>query len=172
MDCSKMARKLRNKIVVFSRALSVESSKVAGRFIAEIVYGIQASQSVVLTKVARLLEERIKVKKVEERSSRQLLRPGLGAKVQDNLLRLAPPLVGKDTLLILDPSEIQKKYAGKMQYLGKVRDGSEDEIGNGYWTCNVVAAELEGNTVVPLLGQLYSCESPEFVSENGEIVRV
>jgi hypothetical protein len=146
--------------------------KVAGLFIAEMVYRIQASQSVVLTKVARLLEEPITVKKVEERLSRQLLRPGLGAKVQDNLLRLAAPLVGKDTLLILDPSDIQKKYARKMQYLGKVRDGSEDEIGNGYWTCNVVAAEVGGSTVVPLLGQLYSCESPEFVSENREILTV
>lgn len=172
MDYSKMARKLRNKIACFSGELSLELPKVAGRFIAEMVYGIQASQSVVLTKVARLLEEPITVKKVEERLSRQLLRPGLGAKVQDNLLRLAAPLVGKDTLLILDPSDIQKKYAKKMQYLGKVRDGSEDEIGNGYWTCNVVAAEVEGSTVVPLLGQLYSCESPEFVSENREILTV
>jgi hypothetical protein len=172
MDYSKMARKLRNKIADFSGELSIELPKVAGRFIAEMVYGIQASQSVVLTKVARLLEEPITVKKVEERLSRQLLRPGLGEKVQDNLLRLAAPLVGKDTLLILDPSDIQKKYAKKMQYLGKVRDGSEDEIGNGYWTCNVVAAEVEGSTVVPLLGQLYSCESPEFVSENREILTV
>jgi len=172
MDYSKMARKLRSKIAGFSGELSVELPKVAGRFIAEMVYGIQASQSVVLTKVARLLEETITIKKVEERLSRQLLRPGLGAKVQDNLLRLAAPLVEKDTLLILDPSDIQKKYARKMQYLGKVRDGSEDEIGNGYWTCNVVAAEVEGSTVVPLLGQLYSCKSPEFVSENREILTV
>ena len=172
MDYSKMARKLRSKIAGFSGELSIELPKVAGRFIAEMVYGIQASQSVVLTKVARLLEETITIKKVEERLSRQLLRPGLGAKVQDNLLRLAAPLVGKDTLLILDPSDIQKKYARKMQYLGKVRDGSEDELGNGYWTCNVVAAEVEGSTVVPLLGQLYSCKSPEFVSENREILTI
>lgn len=172
MDYSRMAKKLRDKIAGFSGELSAELPKVAGRFIAEMVYGIQASQSVVLTKIARLLEETITVKKVEERLSRQLLRAGLGEKVQDNLLRLGAPLVGKDTLLILDPSDIQKKYAKKMQYLGKVRDGSEDEIGNGYWTCNVVATEVEGSAIVPLVGRLYSCESPEFVSENREILTV
>jgi hypothetical protein len=79
------------------------------------VYGIQASQSVVLTKVARTLEEPISIKKLEERLSRQLLRKGLGHKLQRNLLAMGSALVGKDTLLILDPSDIRKKYAKKMQ---------------------------------------------------------
>ena len=95
------------------------------------VYGIQASQSVVLTKIGRTLEEPIAIKKVEERLSRQLLRRGLGQKVQDNLLEMASSVIGKDTLLILDPSDIQKKYAKKMQYLATVHDGSENEFGNG-----------------------------------------
>ncbi len=172
MDYSRMARKLRDKIAGFSGELSEGLPKVAGRFVMEMLYGIQASQSVVLTKIGRMLEETVSIKKVEERLSRQLLREGLGEKVQDNLIELASPLVGKDTLLILDPSDIQKKYAKKMQYLAKVHDGSEDAIGNGYWTCNVVAAEIEGSAVVPLVGRLYSCESPEFVSENREILTV
>lgn len=172
MDYSRIARNLRAKIAGYSGELSHGLPKVAERFIREMVYGIQASQSVVLTKVARMLEEAVSIKKVEERLSRQLMRKGLGETVQANLLRIAAPLVGKDTLLILDPSDIQKKYARKMQYLGKVRDGSEDEIGNGYWTCNVVAAEVEGSTVVPLVGRLYSAEAPEFISENREILTV
>jgi len=172
MDYSRMARKLRDKIAGFSGELSEGLPKVAGRFVMEMLYGIQASQSVVLTKIGRMLEETVSIKKVEERLSRQLLREGLGEKIQDNLIELASPLVGKDTLLILDTSDIQKKYAKKMQYLAKVHDGSEDGIGNGYWTCNVVAAEIEGSAVVPLVGRLYSCESPEFVSENREILTV
>jgi hypothetical protein len=88
------------------------------------VYGIQASQSVVLTKIARTLQETISVKKVEERLSRQLLRRGMGHKIQKNLLEIASAMIGKDTLLILDPSDIRNKYAKKMQYLGKVHNGS------------------------------------------------
>lgn len=172
MDYSRIARKLRGKIAGFSGELSKGLPKAGERFVMEMIYGIQASQSVVLTKIGRTLEETISIKKVEGRLSWQLLREGLGEKIQDNLLRLASPLVGKDTLLILDPSDIQKKYARKMQYLGKVRDGSEDEIGNGYWTCNVVSTEIEGSSVAPFVGRLYFCESPEFVSENRELLAV
>jgi hypothetical protein len=172
MEYSRIARNLRSRIALFSGELSAGLPKVAARLVTEMVYGIQASQSLVLTKIARVLDEKISIKKVEGRLSRQLVRTGLGERVQDNLLKLAAPLVGNDTLLILDPSDIQKKYARKMQYLAKVRDGSEDEIGNGYWTCNVVAAEVEGSTIVPLIGRLYSAESPEFISENQELLTV
>jgi hypothetical protein len=172
MDYSRMARKLRDKIAGFSGELSGGLPKVAERFVREMIYGIQASQSVVLTKIARMLEETISIKKVEERLSRQLLRRGMGEKVQENLLAMASERVGEDTLLILDLSDIRKKYAKKMQYLATVRDGSEGELGNGYWTCNVIATEVDGNRIVPLVGRLYSAEAPEFVSENDEILSV
>jgi hypothetical protein len=172
MDYSRMARKLRENIARFSGELSKGLPKTAARFVQEMVYGIQASQSVVLTKVGRTLEEPISIKKVEERLSRQLLRKGLGAKVQEKLLTMGATLVGKDTLLILDPSDIRKKYAKKMQYLATVHDGSEHELGNGYWTCNVVAAEVGDSKIVPLVGRLYSADAPEFVSENQEILSV
>jgi len=172
MDYSRIARKLREKIAGFSGELSRGLPKVSERFVREMVYGIQASQSVVLTKIGRMLEEPISLKKVEGRLSRQLLRRGMGEKVQRNLLLMASRHVGGDTLLILDPSDIRKKYAKKMQYIATVHDGSEGELGNGYWTCNVLATEVDGSKMVPLVGRLYSAESPEFVSENREILSV
>lgn len=172
MDYSRIARKLRDKIAGFSGELSIGLPKVAERFVREMVYGIQASQSVVLTKIGRMLEEPISIKKVEGRLSRQLLRRGMGQKVQQNLLTMASKLIDEDTLLILDPSDIRKKYAKKMQYLATVHDGSENELGSGYWTCNVVATEVDGSKIVPLVGRLYSAESPEFISENHEILTV
>ena len=101
-----------------------------------------------------------------------MLRPGLGQRIQGNLLSMAGACVGEETLLILDPSDIRKKYAKKMQYVGTVHDGSENELGTGYWTCNVVATEGEGTSIVPLVGRLYSAESPEFISENRELLTV
>jgi len=86
------------------------------------------------------------------------------------LLKMASGLIGKDTLLMLDPTDIRKKYAKKMQYLAGVHDGSEDEVGNGYWLLQVVAAEVEGDSRVPLLGRLYSTVAPGHVSENKEIL--
>lgn len=172
MDYSRIARKLREKIGKFSGEVSRGLPKVAQRFVREMVYGIQASQSVVLTKIARTLEEPVSVKKVEERLSRQLGRKGLGRMLQENILKHASGKIGKDTLLILDPSDVRKKYAKKMQYLTQVHDGSEDEVGNGYWTCNVVATERRGEAMIPLAVKLYSTEAPEHVSENNEILEV
>ena len=59
-----------------------------------------------------------------------------------------------------------------MQYLGTVHDGSENALGTGYWTCNVVATEVDSSAIVPLVGQLYSAEASGFISENHEILNV
>ncbi len=59
MNYSRMARKLRKKISRFSGEVSKGLPKVGERFVREMVYGIQVSQSVVLTKIGRQLEERV-----------------------------------------------------------------------------------------------------------------
>ncbi len=87
MEYSKVATRLREQIGRFSGELSIELPKVSKRLVSELVYGIQASQSVVLTKIGRVLEENISIKKTEERLSRQLGRRSLGSIVQDNLLK-------------------------------------------------------------------------------------
>jgi hypothetical protein len=87
------------------------------------------------------------------------------------LLARASKQIKDDTLLIIDPTDISKKYARKMQYLAKVRDGSSGQISDGYWVCSVVGAELEREDIIPLYQRLYSAEAPEFISENDEILR-
>jgi len=64
-----------------------------------------------------------------------------------------------------------KKYAQKMEYLAKVRDGSDGgTIVNGYWTVQVIGAELGKHEVLPLYQELYSQEAPGFKSENTQII--
>ena len=171
MDSSKVAVKLREKVVRFSGELSKGLPKTAQRFVGEMIYGIQARQSVMLTDIARCLEEPTTMKKTEERLSRQLCREGLGRVVQDNLLAEAAGQISDDTLLIIDPSDIKKKYAKKMQYLAKVWDGSEGQVCDGYWVCNVIGAEADRDKIVPMYQHLYSAEAPDFVSENDEILK-
>jgi hypothetical protein len=87
------------------------------------------------------------------------------------VLRLAADYIGEDTLLIIDPSDIAKRYAKKMEYLATVRDGSEGELAQGYWTLHVVGNEVDSKQIVPLYQRLYSADAPEFTSENDEILR-
>jgi hypothetical protein len=133
------------------------------------VFGIQARGSVRLTEVGRSLGEKISLKKTEERLSRQLGRKGLERKIQRRLIEQAAPRIEDDTLLVLDLSDVTKKYAEKMENLAQVRDGSEKELGWGYWTLNIVGANTKGTKLVPLYGRLYSHAVGGHQSENEEI---
>lgn len=171
MNATKVARNLRTRIGRFSGDLSKGLCVKAQRFVAEMVYGIQASESVMLTEVARTLEEATSIKKTQERLSRNLQRPELGETVQDNLLRMAEGHIGEDTLLIIDPSDLSKKYAKKMEYLATVRDGSAHDFALGYWMLHIIGAEVDSNSMVPLYHRLWSADAPDFTSENDEILR-
>ena len=171
MKASKIARKLRTRIGRFSGDVSKGLGLVAQRFVSEMIYGMQASQSVMLTEIGRTLEEPIALRKTHERLSRNLQQRGLGDIVQDNVLALAGPQVDEDTLLILDPSDIAKKYAKKMQFIARVRDGSAHDFASGYWTLHVIGAQVGSSRMVPLYQRLYSSKAPDFVSENDEIMR-
>ena len=76
------------------------------------------------------------------------------------------------TLLILDLSDLKKKYAQKMEHLATVRDGSEDgELVEGYWTNQIIATEVGSDEITPLHFPLCSQASPDFTGENIEILK-
>jgi hypothetical protein len=169
MHYARIVHKVREQIIKFSGELSFGLPKVLRRFIAEAVYGIQARQSVLLTEIARSLEEKVPIRKTQYRLSRQLGRWGLWEKITNTLCHMASSRVKKDTLLVLDISDIAKKYAQKMEYLAMVRDGSEGTLANGYWTCSVIGAEPGERALTPIYSRLYSQAGPDFKSENAEV---
>jgi len=172
MNFSHLANKLRNKITKFSGIVSKDLDKTAQRFIKEAIYGIIASQSVMLSEIGRQLESSISLKKTEERFSRQLIKSDIWSHLHKQVLKLASHRIKERTLLILDLSDLKKKYAEKMEYLAKVRDGSENgEIIDGYWTTQVVASDVNNHDIVPLYMALFSQNSPDFISENEEILK-
>ena len=172
MNFSHLANKLRFKVTKYSGILSQGLDKTARRFVQEAIYGIIASESVMLTEIGRHLESRISLKKTEERFSRQLIKPNIWGCLQRSILSMASERVKEKTLLILDLSDLKKKYAQKMEYLATVRDGSEDgELVDGYWTNQVIATEANSNEITPLYYSLYSQKSPDFESENREIIK-
>jgi hypothetical protein len=171
MNFSHLANKLRSKITKFSGILSQDLDKTARRFVGEAVYGIMASQSVMLTDIGRQQESHISLKKIEERFSRQLIKPKIWDCLHQRILSLANSRVKDKTLLILDLSDLKKKYAEKMEHMATVRDGSDgDELVDGYWTNQVIAAEVGSNEITPLHFSLYSQASPDFTGENNQIL--
>ena len=124
-----------------------------------------------VSEIGRALNERTRLIKTENRLCRQLGRRGLEETVTENLIEEGAAHVTRDTLLLIDPSDLSKKYAKKMEYLAKVRDGSEKELSKGYWTVRVVGAELERVKIIPLYEHRYSQDAPDFESENTEILK-
>jgi hypothetical protein len=163
---------LREQIGKFSGELSTGLCKTRRRLVEEVIYGVQARGSVHLTEVARALAEPISVKKTHERLSNNLTDPRILEVVGDSVLALGASRIGEDSLLVLDPSDLCKKYAKKMEYLAEVRDGSAKTIGNGYWMCEVVGVATGGDEIVPLAQSLWSQEAPDHVSENAEILKL
>ena len=162
--------KLRVQIHQFSGKLCAGMGKVARRFVEEMVYGIQARGSVRLSEVARSLNEKTSVKKRIDRLSRNLGRSGLGGEIGEAVLEQGASKIEENTLLIVDPTDITKKYAKKMECLAKVRDGSQKELSLGYWVDTVVGAENDSSEIVPLVHRLYSQDAADFVSENHELL--
>jgi hypothetical protein len=156
----------------FSGIISKGLSKAKKRLIREMIYGIQAGKDIKLSSVTRSLNEPIPFIKTEDRLSRNLDDRDLTDEINNQICRLGSTKVLDDMIIAIDPGDIRKKYASKMEHLCKVHDGSEHEIGEGYWLCKAVAADIEHKKVIPLYLEAYSQEAKDFKSENHQIFKV
>ena len=141
-----IAAKLLKQLESFLGRISPHFHKPAARFIGDMMYGIMAEKDVKLSSIVRALKEGITQKKVEDRLSMMLSSKGLERDLHDVIAAEGSRKVHRDTLIILDPSDVQKPYARKMEHLAKVWDGSKGEVGDnlGYWGCMAVACESGG----------------------------
>ena len=170
MQDSKLRSRLKAQLTKFSTELCDGLSRPLERFVGQMLFGIQASQDVKLSNIARSLKEEIPLIKTEDRLSRNLKAGELEAELTPRLVQLASQRVGANTVLCLDLSDIRKEYAQKMEYLAPVHDGSTGEVHTGYWLCDITGAEVNGSEIVPLYQKLYSAEAKEFISENAEVL--
>ena len=138
------------------------------------LFGIQAGQSVVLSRIARELDEGILLKKTEERLSRHLLADGLDRMVQDAVLAHGAGKVADDDIVSIDPSDVQKPYAHEdgMPLLAKVRDGSKGRVGDnlGYNLYFATATPSMSRRIVPLHMTMWSAREEGFTSENDKVL--
>jgi len=167
LNLSRIASRLREQMQAFLGKLPLP--KPARRFVLEAVYGIQTRQSVHLSEIARALDEPIPLIKTVNRLSRQAARKGLAEDLTRFVIDQGAPRIKERTLLLIDPSDLTKKYARKMEYLARVRDGSEGNLADGYWLCDVVGVECGGSEITPLAHHLWSQKAPGHRSENEEM---
>ncbi len=170
MHDSRIRSRLKAQLSKFSGELCAGLSKPLEKFACQMLFGIQASQDVKLSNIARSLKEDIELIETEKRLSRNLKAKELERELTPRLVSMGSQRVQPNTVLALDLSDIRKEYAQKMEHLAMVRDGSTGELHQGYWLCDVTAAEVNGSEIVPLYQKLFSAEAEEFHSENAEIL--
>lgn len=168
---SKTVANLKGQLSKFSGIISKSFKKAKKKLIKEILYGIQASKDVKLSNISRTLKEDQPLIKTEDRLSRNLDDEDFTDRINDEICRLAASRITDDMVIAIDPGDIRKKYAKKMEFLGRVYDGSENEIGNGYPLCKVVAADIESKRVIPLYCEAYSHGAEDVKSENDQIFK-
>jgi hypothetical protein len=163
---------IKGQMSKFSGIISQNLSKPKQRLVKEMIYGIQAAKDIKLSSITRSLNEPIPLLKTEDRLSRNLDDQDFTAEINNQICRLGSAKVMDDMVIAIDPGDIRKKYASKMEYLCKVHDGSEHQIGEGYWLCKAVAADIEHKKVIPLYLAAYSQEAQGFMSENHQLFTV
>ena len=169
---SRIVAVVKGQLAKFSGIVSKDLPKPKRRLVREMLYGIQASKDVKLSSVTRSLNEPIPLIKTEDRLSRNLDDRDFTEPINNQICRLGARNVLDDMVIAIDPGDIRKRHASKMECLCKIRDGSEHEIGDGYWLAKAVAADIEHKKVIPLYLEAYSQEAKDFKSENDQLFKV
>jgi len=159
----------KRSIVNFSSKLSKGMQKPNRNFLMDMLFGLAKGKSVILSDIAKTLEEPIDTIQTVKRLSTRLEDFHEDNTLMSNYGELLAPHVNKDdNLIIVDNSEIIKPYSKKLEGLGKVRDGSTNRIEKGYWTTNMIAITKKFKHPLPLYSHLYSSSEEGFISANEE----
>jgi hypothetical protein len=163
---------IKGQLSKFSGIIAKELSKPKQRLIKEMIYGIQAAKDVKLSNISRALNEPVAFIKTEDRLSRNLEDEEFTDEINKEVCRLGSAKVGEDMVIAIDPGDLRKKYAGKMECLCPIYDGSEHTLAEGYWLAKAVAADIEHKKVIPLYLEAYSQKARGFTSENHQLFKL
>jgi hypothetical protein len=109
-----------------------------------------------LSEIARALNEKITLKKVIERLSRNLTTFGKTAEITENYIKEVKRSIDEETIFSLDPGDISKEYSRKQEKLCKIWDASKKRSVNGYKLVEITALTHKTKLPVPVYTNLYS----------------
>ena len=170
MAAARVQRKLRTLSERAGRYLPAPQRKA----LTQLLYGFTVRGSPLLSDGMRALSEGIQPKKTIERLGRHLGKEAVGAAAWNAVLRDLPRHLTEDSVIAVDPTDVAKPHARKMDRLAKVKDGSTGEITQGYWAMAAALATPGRREWLPLALELYSQEGKvsRDWSENHEMLRV
>ena len=160
---------MKRDIIGFSEKLSAGIYRPDCKFTADMLYGLLASGSCLLTDIADQLHEKGQKINIVDRLSRHLA-DGLSPTIVRNYLRLIRQMTPSEPIVHIDDSDVIKPDAYHFEALGYVRDGSastknKNVYAKGYHVteaCTLNAA----NHPMSIFSEVHSSAEKGFTSIN------
>ena len=160
---------LKREILTFSRKISKHLSKPDRKFTADMIYGILASGSCLLTDIVDQLHEKSKKVNSVERLTRHLNK-GIPKNAQKSYLSFVRTMASKNPIIHIDDSDVIKPEGRKFEALGLVRDGSKStETKNVYekgYHVTEACVLTDSNHPVSIFSRIHSSKEKNFTSAN------
>lgn len=160
---------MKREIITFSNKVSIILRKPDRKFAADMMYGVLASGSCLLTDIVNQLHEKSKKVNSAERLTRHLNK-GVPAKALKSCLSLIRRSVPDQPVIHIDDSDVVKPDGRKFEALGLVRDGSKSTATKnvdekGYHVTEACALTKNGHPV-SIFSEIYSSKEKDFTSIN------
>lgn len=162
------AYEMKRDLMNFSKKITIGLSKPDSKFLMDMLFGISASGSTLISEISRSLKEKIKLGYTIERLCNHLSSFDDGNIIMNNYFKECQNILGDKPIVLFDDSDISKIYGKKFEDLDDVIDGSSKEksITPGYHVCEAVALTKMEKQPISLYSKIYSCKSSNFVSKN------
>ena len=160
---------LKREILTFSNKISKHLSKPDKKFSADMIYGMLASKSCMLTDIVEQLHENTKKINSVERLSRHLEK-GLSQKATVSYLQTIKKWVPDEPVIHIDDSDVTKPDGYKFEALGIVRDGSESTSTKNVYKKGYHVTEAcvltKSNHPVSIFSRIHSSSEKDYKSAN------
>ena len=179
MNDSIIAFRAKEQLGKFLGKVFAHFSKPKKKFLADMLYGIQASGDTRLSSVMRAINDAPDMRHaVEKRLSRNVANEDIGDEIDKAILAEGARHVRDDSLILVDPTEIRKEFGLRMEHVTMVRDASRSSkegrevLVHGYHGCMAVACQNGRRKTVPLALKLWSSRAPGHLGENDEVLKL
>ena len=171
-DYNILGSNLKRNILRFSEKISSEMTRPKFKFVSQMLYGILAAGSCLLSEIGRKLDEKTSLKKTIDRLSRNMKNfdEEDRAMLFEGYIKTIMPCFSENTVLLIDNGDITKPCSPTFEAITKVMDGSTGEIADGYNVLEITALSAEKKMPFSVYSRVYSTIEKNFVSENKEVL--
>ena len=135
-------------------------TKPEADFLKDLLVGLIRTGDPIISKISKSLREDIKEKNTDKRLRRNIGKKDFWKEMLFFYLKINRRIIEGMRYIIIDDTDIQKKYAKKMEGLCRVRDGDKKDkkrkIGNGYPLLNILGVDKDRENIVSIYSELFS----------------